>query len=586
MTSTTLTILHFNDVYNIEPRANEPVGGAARQTTAFRNLAHLNPLVLFSGDALNPSTLSTVTRGKHMVPILNAMKVKCAVYGNHDFDYGIETLLEVHDETDFPWLISNVVDADTGQPLANGLTKYKLEWNGIQIGLLGIVEEEWIHTLAALDKDDLLYKDFTSVASGIVQELREKENCDIIIALTHMRWPNDIRLRENVAGIDLILGGHDHDYTTQQVNGKWIVKSGTDFQTFSHITMVLDKDKRIDKVDVVKVDVDSSLEEADDVKTLVDGYLSELSHKMELVLGVFDVELEGRFAKIRTQETNLGNFFCDIMLSSTDADIAMINSGTLRSDRVHPRGEFTMKDLMTILPMLDPCVVLELTGAQVLETLENGVSQYPKLEGRFPQVAGLMFGFNPQHSPGHRVEKKHVHIGGKALELDEKYRLVTKSYMMAGKDGYDVLKDCKVLVDEEDGPLLTTIIQNHFDSLKVVQGLDPAKRRRRRSSLILARRHSSLGNYNSLISLHDMNRSLAVKSSLKRQENIRETGPLPDLIDGETNYCHLMPANDGRIFIVTKERPDDLAAQTAQIAGMISQTRIVEAQEPSEEKND
>lgn len=50
-----ITILHFNDVYNIEPREQEPVGGAARFTTALKERQHLNPLVLFSGDAFNPS---------------------------------------------------------------------------------------------------------------------------------------------------------------------------------------------------------------------------------------------------------------------------------------------------------------------------------------------------------------------------------------------------------------------------------------------------------------------------------------------------------------------------------------------------
>lgn len=54
--STQMTILHFNDVYNIEPREKEPVGGAARFATKLASLKHLNPLIAFSGDCLNPST--------------------------------------------------------------------------------------------------------------------------------------------------------------------------------------------------------------------------------------------------------------------------------------------------------------------------------------------------------------------------------------------------------------------------------------------------------------------------------------------------------------------------------------------------
>ena len=93
--TTTITIVHFNDVYNIEPGTQEPVGGAARFVTAMRRLADLNPLILFSGDALNPSLMSTVTKGHQMIPVLNEIGVHCALYGNHDFDYGVDNLVEV-----------------------------------------------------------------------------------------------------------------------------------------------------------------------------------------------------------------------------------------------------------------------------------------------------------------------------------------------------------------------------------------------------------------------------------------------------------------------------------------------------------
>jgi 5'-nucleotidase len=71
-------------VYNIESRAVEPVGGAARMAAAMKALRHENPLVLFSGDCLNPSLMSAFTRGEQMVPVLNALGVHAAAVGNHD----------------------------------------------------------------------------------------------------------------------------------------------------------------------------------------------------------------------------------------------------------------------------------------------------------------------------------------------------------------------------------------------------------------------------------------------------------------------------------------------------------------------
>jgi 5'-nucleotidase len=85
---------------------------------------------------------------------------------------------------------------------------------------------------------------------------------------------------------------------------------------------------------------------------------------MDEVLGTFAVPLDGRFASIRTSETNLGNWVCDAILAALGADFVLLNSGTLRSDRVHPAGEFTLRDLMNVLPMMDSLTVISVTGSQ------------------------------------------------------------------------------------------------------------------------------------------------------------------------------------------------------------------------------
>jgi len=84
--------------------------------------------------------------------------------------------------------------------------------------------------------------------------------------------------------------------------------------------------------------------------------------KLDEVLGTFAVELDGRFSSVRTSETNLGNWICDVVLAATNSDCVIINSGTLRSDTVHPAGDFTIRDLTQVIPMMDPLVVLSVTG--------------------------------------------------------------------------------------------------------------------------------------------------------------------------------------------------------------------------------
>ena len=108
--------------------------------------------------------------------------------------------------------------------------------------------------------------------------------------------------------------------------------------------------------------------------------------------GVTAVDLDGRFRSVRTQETNLGNLIADILLHWLNTDpkhkvhAAFFNAGSLRSDRVHSRGALRYKDVVDILPYADDTAVIEISGQRLLQVLENGVSQWPKTEGRFLQV--------------------------------------------------------------------------------------------------------------------------------------------------------------------------------------------------------
>ncbi|XP_022237436.1 uncharacterized protein LOC106478186 isoform X1 [Limulus polyphemus] len=547
-----VTILHFNDCYNVESQPQEPAAGAARFCHALKSFSDLDPMILFSGDIFAPSFMSTFTKGEQMIPSLNAFGVHCAVFGNHDFDFGIDNLSDFVKQTNFPWLISNVIDNDTDQPLADGQTTFIIERGGKKFGLIGLVEEEWLATLATIDPDDVTYTDFVTEGRRLARQLKDKEEVDYVIALTHMRWPNDCRLAENVDEIDLILGGHDHDYEVKKVNEKYVIKSGTDFREFSNLTLTFSHS--VVDLNIERIEVSSKFGEDPDLKKLLEKYTDVVEGKMDTLLGHFTVDLDGRFTSVRTKETNLGNFICDTMLSSTHSDLAILNSGTLRLDRVHPAGAFTMRDLVTMLPMLDPLIVVNATGEQIWKALENSVSQYPKLEGRFPQVAGVSFAFDPRKSPGSRIDPKYIKIGDEFLKLGQKYKLVTKSYLAQGRDGYDALKDCEVLMTEEESPELRTAIINHFESIKVLTGAIRRRSRHRQSLVCLSRRHSIVKLYednNHQIHRAPLRRGTSLDAVSKRNLFVAMRQPSLDDIEQET--CKLDPKEDGRISILTGE---------------------------------
>ncbi len=156
-----------------------------------------------------------------------------------------------------------------------------------------------------------------------------------------------------------------------------------------------------------------------------------------------------------------------------NADIGLLNGGSLRSDRVHPAGDFFEKDLTEILPYIDPTVVLNLSGRELLGGLENSVSQYPALEGRFCQVSGIKFSFDPRNQLGERIDPASVMCRSREngeyspLTLDKRYHVVVKTFMADGKDGFDVFASRKAsdVRRSGEGEDLTNLVRRHLEHL-------------------------------------------------------------------------------------------------------------------------
>ncbi|MCX7844558.1 MAG: 5'-nucleotidase C-terminal domain-containing protein [Candidatus Bipolaricaulota bacterium] len=164
------------------------------------------------------------------------------------------------------------------------------------------------------------------------------------------------------------------------------------------------------------------------------------------VVGETAVPLEGERAKVRSEETNLGNLVADALLwkaKVAGAQIALWNGGGIRASL--PAGPVTFGDCMAILPFGNYLVVLELTGEQILQALENGVSMVERLAGRFPHVAGLRYTWDPARPAGSRILAVEVLLDGAWRPLDPKavYRVATSNFLAGGGDGYTVFKEAR-----------------------------------------------------------------------------------------------------------------------------------------------
>ena len=320
---------------------------------------------------------------------------------------------------------------------------------------------------------NLIYKSASATANELVPILRV-QGAQIVIAITHAREPSDLKLAEKVHPglIDLILGGHDHFYGHHFVNNIHILRSGTDFKQLSYIEARWKPDKSGWDFDIIRRDLMRTIPEDEAMSRLVDNLTSSLRSKLEKPIGYTAVPLDGRFTTIRTRESNLGNFVCDLMRHYYNTDCALMGSGTIRGDQIYPPGVLLLKDMLNCFPFEDPVVVIRLKGKAILAALENGVSLVPALEGRHPQLSNIHFKYNPALPTGSRVMWVKIH--NEDLDLDGDYTMATRGYMTRGKDGYSSLRVvsdggmAEEVVTEENGILLSMILRQYFMSLKIL----------------------------------------------------------------------------------------------------------------------
>jgi 5'-nucleotidase len=164
-------------------------------------------------------------------------------------------------------------------------------------------------------------------------------------------------------------------------------------------------------------------------------------------------------------ETNFSNIIVDIMSYFTKSDCMILNSGTLRADIVFPKGTIRYKEIQMMFPMIDPIVVMKVKGEIIHKLLENGISSYPKLEGKFPIVSGIKFTYDSKLPVGNRIKKSDIFIKGEPLDYERVYITTTKNFISQGKDGYTDFIGCEYITDEHSGFVLQDIIEKMFNDV-------------------------------------------------------------------------------------------------------------------------
>lgn len=462
----TLTVLHTNDTHaNIQPCMatcnNQNLGGVARRYTAIQQVRAEggNVLLVDAGDYFQGTLFFNYWQGQEASHFMNALGYQAAAIGNHEFDSGPPALARYIDAATFPVLGANI-DASAQVSLTGMIEPYTIiTVGGQQIGVFGVTTEDT--AFISSPGPDVSFEDVTATAQATVAALQGM-GVNKIVALTHIGYEYDLDLAAAVSGIDVIVGGHSHtplgpmpgatgDYPTpvnSPAGEPVLVVSAWEWGKYlGRLDVTFNDAGVVQTYNGAPIKIDNTIAEDPAIAADVALFYEPVQQLAATVIGQTELLLDGNRPVVRTRESNLGNLICDAMLWKTEAvgsQICITNGGGIRAP-INP-GDITVGGVLTVLPFGNQIATLGLTGADVIAALENGVSQYSTTSpsGRFPQVGGMRYSFDPARAVGDRILSAEIMNADESftpIDPDEIYTITTNDFMRRGGDGYTVFRD-------------------------------------------------------------------------------------------------------------------------------------------------
>jgi len=459
-----LTVLQINDAYQLEAVDDGRRGGMARLATLVKDLRAKNPNTLFllAGDFLSPSVLSTYLKGRQMIAVLDAIGMDAVTFGNHEFDFGPAVLVERMRESRFAWISSNVRDPRTGAALGGAQHDRILTLGGLRVGLLGLTLTETAHRSAGAR--DLIFDDPIRVGVDTANALRRR-GAQVVIAITHQDMEADRELGDKAA-IDLIVGGHEHEPLVAESARAIVTKAGSDARYLVQIDLWATRDGRLVERSWTFHEVSTRYPPDPAIEKMVARYAEEFQRELGGAVGRTEIALDARRQILRSQETGVGNFIADVMREAHGADVAVMNGGGIRGDKIFPPGPLIRRDVYELVPFSNAVVKVELTGSALRQMLEHGLAQADNQGGGFLQVSGVRVSYDGTRPAGRRIVT--LEVGGKPVDPNARYTVATIEFIANGGDGQTAFRGARVLVTQANAPDLPTLVLRAIEARRTI----------------------------------------------------------------------------------------------------------------------
>jgi len=488
---------------------NSPVaGGLAARKTFVDKVKAENPdtVVLDGGDVNTGNIVSNLNHAKADFLAMSLVGYDAMVLGNHEFDVSQEAMQERRADATFPLLSANIYVKATGQRLVDPYAIIDLP-GGAKVGVIGVTPLDTPTLVMPDNVADLEFRDPVEELKTLVPEVEAK--ADLVVVLSHLGLAVDEDLALEVPGIDVIIGGHSHTYmpSEEYVAGVPIFQAYTGGAFVGRMDLtVTDGAVVASKAEPVPINLAVLLKEGEAPKGVmkeiggkkydfiptylepnpeVEAVLKPFADQVAAEMGVVIAQAAGEFPHTinglnnypRRDDMALANMLCDAMREATslkigrEVDVFLQNGGGIRAPIA--AGPVTKKTIYTVLPFDNTIMTAEITGAQIMAMLEKKVlpvavlnygDKYSGPDGSFLQVSGMTYTLDLAAKT-----VSDVMVGGQPLDPAKTYLIGTQNFMMAGGDGYTMLKDAA-------NPYSTSVYQRDMviDWLVAKGDIDPA----------------------------------------------------------------------------------------------------------------
>jgi 2',3'-cyclic-nucleotide 2'-phosphodiesterase (5'-nucleotidase family) len=463
-----IRFLLVNDVYVVDTLADGH-GGVARVATVRNRLAAEGPvLFVLAGDVLSPSLLSKYYNGRQMVDVFNAAGLDYATFGNHEFELARDTLVARIGESKFRWLSANCVEAN-GKPFPGVLAWDTVRVLDQKVGIFGLTLQGDYRKYVRCGSPD-------SAATAAIDTLA-RLGADLIVGLTHQSLAAERAVVGREGRLSIVLGGHEHEAHTVTVSGRSLLKADANSRTAQFATLWGGKGQWRQATSLVEMHSGVPLDST--VARIAAAWTDSLRRRLgpEQVIGTAPEPIDARDGPLRRRETVFGDLVTDAIRAGTGADVALLNSGTLRLDDVVGPGPVTNYQLEAAFLFSDEArvVTFPLSGARLREILEQGVGERSLGRGAFLQVSGVRFIYDSTRATGARIQGGLKRPDGRAIAPGDTLRTAMVVYPACeGGDEYSIPEAGDACRSWQQGPrsvdLLVRYVQDSLGGMVRSEG--------------------------------------------------------------------------------------------------------------------